>query len=80
MFSNQIELFFSSPFGVCYSGDIDSVVPVTTTKKSVKGMQLPVKTPWRPWNCDQQVVYFLFNKKKTLLIRNSRVIERTFCL
>lgn len=40
----------------CHSGDIDSVVPVTTTKKSVKDMQLPIKKPWRPWDCDGQVV------------------------
>ncbi|KAJ4745211.1 Carboxypeptidase [Rhynchospora pubera] len=42
-----------------YSGDIDSVVPFTTTKKSVKAMQLPVKKPWRPWNCDGQVGGFV---------------------
>ncbi|KAJ3704998.1 hypothetical protein LUZ61_008703 [Rhynchospora tenuis] len=44
---------------ILYSGDTDSVVPITTTKKSVKDMQLPVKKPWRPWNCDNQVGGFV---------------------
>ncbi|KAF3339451.1 hypothetical protein FCM35_KLT16922 [Carex littledalei] len=42
-----------------YSGDIDSVVPLTNTIKSVKALQLPVKKPWRPWNCDDQLGGFV---------------------
>ncbi|KAK7401292.1 hypothetical protein VNO78_12659 [Psophocarpus tetragonolobus] len=32
-----------------YSGDIDSVVPVTGTLYSLKKMKLPIETIWQPW-------------------------------
>lgn len=32
-----------------YSGDTDGRVPVTSTKYSIKKMNLPVKTVWHPW-------------------------------
>ncbi|CAJ1934237.1 unnamed protein product [Sphenostylis stenocarpa] len=32
-----------------FSGDIDGRVPITSTKYSVKKMELPVKTVWHPW-------------------------------
>ncbi|TKY49694.1 Serine carboxypeptidase 40 [Spatholobus suberectus] len=32
-----------------YSGDIDAVVPVTSTKYSINKMKLPIKTAWHPW-------------------------------
>ncbi|XP_055814446.1 serine carboxypeptidase-like 40 [Solanum dulcamara] len=32
-----------------FSGDTDGIVPVTSTKKSIKKMKLPVETPWYPW-------------------------------
>lgn len=32
-----------------FSGDTDGRVPVTSTKKSIKKMNLPIKTPWHPW-------------------------------
>lgn len=31
------------------SGDTDGIVPVTSTKKSIKKMKLRVETPWYPW-------------------------------
>ncbi|KAL7082665.1 hypothetical protein ACP275_14G115000 [Erythranthe tilingii] len=32
-----------------YSGDTDSVVPVTTTRYSMPKLGAAVKTPWYPW-------------------------------
>ncbi|WMV10707.1 hypothetical protein MTR67_004092 [Solanum verrucosum] len=32
-----------------FSGDTDGIVPVTSTKKSIKKMKLRVETPWYPW-------------------------------
>ncbi|XP_024373103.1 serine carboxypeptidase 24 isoform X2 [Physcomitrium patens] len=38
-----------------YSGDVDSVVPVTSTRYSIEAMKLPVSKPWHPWYDYQQV-------------------------
>ncbi|GAB2274491.1 hypothetical protein Dimus_009261 [Dionaea muscipula] len=38
-----------------YSGDVDSVVPVTSTRYSINTLKLPIKTPWYPWYLNQQV-------------------------
>uniref|UniRef100_A0A0D6QS40 Carboxypeptidase n=1 Tax=Araucaria cunninghamii TaxID=56994 RepID=A0A0D6QS40_ARACU len=32
-----------------YSGDVDSVVPVTSTRFSLNALKLPIETPWYPW-------------------------------
>ncbi|KAK4754954.1 hypothetical protein SAY87_008711 [Trapa incisa] len=38
-----------------FSGDTDSVVPVTSTRFSLSHLNLPVKTPWYPWYTGGQV-------------------------
>ncbi|XP_060217406.1 serine carboxypeptidase-like 40 isoform X1 [Lycium barbarum] len=38
-----------------FSGDTDGRVPVTSTKKSIKIMNLPTKTPWHPWFLNEEV-------------------------
>ncbi|XP_055814445.1 serine carboxypeptidase-like 40 [Solanum dulcamara] len=38
-----------------YSGDTDGAVPVTSTKKSIKAMNLTVDQPWRSWLYDGEV-------------------------
>ncbi|KAL3625765.1 hypothetical protein CASFOL_030294 [Castilleja foliolosa] len=38
-----------------YSGDVDGNVPVTSTQKTIKQMNLPVETPWHPWYHDGEV-------------------------
>lgn len=38
-----------------YSGDADSVVPVTATRYSLSRLRLPVKTRWYPWYLNKQV-------------------------
>ncbi|GAB2214819.1 hypothetical protein Droror1_Dr00019183 [Drosera rotundifolia] len=38
-----------------YSGDVDSVVPVTSTKYTIESLKLPIKTNWYPWYLNQQV-------------------------
>ncbi|ONK74222.1 uncharacterized protein A4U43_C03F4050 [Asparagus officinalis] len=35
-----------------YSGDIDSVVPITSTRYSIKMLGLPIKNSWRPWETE----------------------------
>lgn len=38
-----------------YSGDVDSVVPVTATRQSLHHLKLATKVPWYPWYVDKQV-------------------------
>ncbi|KAA8550107.1 hypothetical protein F0562_001791 [Nyssa sinensis] len=38
-----------------YSGDIDSVVPVTSTRYSINSLNLPIETAWRPWYTNNEV-------------------------
>ncbi|XP_047310829.1 serine carboxypeptidase-like 25 [Impatiens glandulifera] len=38
-----------------FSGDIDSVVPVTATRFSLAQLKLETKTPWYPWYIKKQV-------------------------
>ncbi|XP_059663519.1 serine carboxypeptidase 1-like [Cornus florida] len=38
-----------------YSGDIDSVVPVTSTRYSISSLKLPIQTPWLPWYTNDEV-------------------------
>ncbi|KAJ4709578.1 Carboxypeptidase [Melia azedarach] len=38
-----------------FSGDTDSVVPVTATRFSLSHLNLPIKTPWYPWYSVNQV-------------------------
>lgn len=38
-----------------FSGDIDSVVPVTATRYSLAQLKLSTKVPWYPWYVKRQV-------------------------
>ncbi|KAG6483868.1 hypothetical protein ZIOFF_060654 [Zingiber officinale] len=38
-----------------YCGDIDGVVPVTSTRYSLKKLKLKVKAPWRAWMLNSEV-------------------------
>ncbi|XP_028776304.1 serine carboxypeptidase-like 40 isoform X2 [Neltuma alba] len=38
-----------------YSGDIDGMVPVTSTKYSIEKLNLPLKTVWHPWFLNGEV-------------------------
>ncbi|CAN4080597.1 unnamed protein product [Withania somnifera] len=38
-----------------FSGDTDGRVPVTSTMKSIKTMNLPIKTEWHPWYLNGEV-------------------------
>ncbi|GFP87775.1 serine carboxypeptidase-like 40 [Phtheirospermum japonicum] len=38
-----------------YSGDVDAMVPVTSTLLSIRDMKLGVVTRWYPWNIDGEV-------------------------
>ncbi|GLT75534.1 hypothetical protein SLA2020_472510 [Shorea laevis] len=38
-----------------YSGDVDSVVPVTATRYSLTQLKLTTKVPWYPWYVKKQV-------------------------
>ncbi|TYJ26542.1 hypothetical protein E1A91_A07G126900v1 [Gossypium mustelinum] len=38
-----------------YSGDVDSVVPITSTRYAIQKLKLPVKTAWRPWSTNDEV-------------------------
>ncbi|MBA0757715.1 hypothetical protein Gotri_020783, partial [Gossypium trilobum] len=36
-------------------GDVDSVVPITSTMYAINKLKLPVKTAWRPWSINDEV-------------------------
>eukprot|EP01018_Ginkgo_biloba_P005851 Gb_09231 [translate_table: standard] len=38
-----------------YSGDVDSIVPVTSTRLSIKALKLTIETPWYPWMSGDEV-------------------------
>ncbi|XVF69334.1 hypothetical protein PTKIN_Ptkin11bG0072200 [Pterospermum kingtungense] len=38
-----------------YSGDVDSVVPITATRYGLHLLKLPIKTAWRPWSSNEEV-------------------------
>jgi len=38
-----------------FSGDVDSVVPVTATRYSLARLSLSTKLPWYPWYVKKQV-------------------------
>ncbi|KAF9603121.1 hypothetical protein IFM89_033957 [Coptis chinensis] len=38
-----------------FSGDTDSVIPVTSTRYSIDALKLPTTSPWRAWYHDGQV-------------------------
>ncbi|XP_016200437.1 serine carboxypeptidase-like 29 isoform X2 [Arachis ipaensis] len=38
-----------------FSGDTDSVLPVTSTRYSIDALKLPTVSPWRPWYDEGQV-------------------------
>ncbi|ONK60787.1 uncharacterized protein A4U43_C08F22600 [Asparagus officinalis] len=50
-----IELITSGIRFWLYSGDIDSVVPVASTRYSIKILGLPIKNAWRPWYLNEEV-------------------------
>ncbi|XP_019708755.1 serine carboxypeptidase 1-like [Elaeis guineensis] len=42
-----------------YSGDMDSVVSVTSTKYFLRMLGLPIKSPWRPWQANSEVAGYV---------------------
>ncbi|KAF1894623.1 hypothetical protein Lal_00033681 [Lupinus albus] len=51
-----LQEFLTNGLGVwIYSGDIDGIVPVTSTKYSVKMMNFSTKTTWYPWFFNREV-------------------------
>ncbi len=41
------------------SGDVDGIVPTTGTRYWLAQLDLPIQTPWYPWNHSSQVMYRL---------------------
>ncbi|XP_031270975.1 serine carboxypeptidase-like 40 isoform X2 [Pistacia vera] len=42
-----------------YSGDIDSVVPVTSSRYSISTLNLPIKAAWYPWYTNEEVAGYV---------------------
>ncbi|XP_057953392.1 serine carboxypeptidase 1-like [Malania oleifera] len=38
-----------------YSGDIDAVVPITSSRYSINSLKLPIVSAWRPWYTNYEV-------------------------
>ncbi|KAF3616603.1 putative serine carboxypeptidase-like 53 [Capsicum annuum] len=52
--ANVTNIQYTANWQPC-SGDTDARLPVTSTKKSIKTMNLPIKTPWHPWLLNGEV-------------------------
>ncbi|WCJ35376.1 Serine carboxypeptidase 1 [Euphorbia peplus] len=51
-----IELLMASGIRLwLYSGDVDSVVPITSTRYAINTFKLPVTTAWHPWYSNNEV-------------------------
>ena len=44
-----------------YSGDVDGRIPVTSSRYSIKQLQVSVKTQWQPWFINTDQVNLLSN-------------------
>lgn len=44
---------------LCYSGDTDSILPITSTRYSIDALNLPVIGHWRAWYDNGQVKHSL---------------------
>ncbi|CAK7347587.1 unnamed protein product [Dovyalis caffra] len=51
-----------------YSGDIDSVVSVTTSRYAINTFNLPVETAWRPWYTSNEVGGYVVGYKGVALV------------
>lgn len=69
--------------GKWFSGDVDSVVPVTATRYSISQLKLTTKVPWYPWYVKNQVSFHLIQlhqfrmkgkKQKTIIYDNGWLI------
>ncbi|KAI3522111.1 hypothetical protein L1887_11590 [Cichorium endivia] len=50
-----------------YSGDIDGMIPVTSTRYAVNKLKLPVETAWRPWYYNKEVGGYVVGYKGVVL-------------
>ncbi|KAK8618345.1 hypothetical protein V6N13_132339 [Hibiscus sabdariffa] len=42
-----------------YSGDVDSAVPITSTRYGINKLKLPIKTAWRSWSTNEEVAGYV---------------------
>ncbi|KAL4580952.1 hypothetical protein LXL04_017158 [Taraxacum kok-saghyz] len=50
------------------NGDTDARVPITSSRYSINALNLPIKTPWRPWYLNKEVGGYLEAYEGLLLI------------
>ncbi|KAK1418274.1 hypothetical protein QVD17_27417 [Tagetes erecta] len=50
------------------SGDIDALVPITSSRYSINTLNLPIETAWRPWYLNEEVGGYLEAYKGLILI------------
>lgn len=50
-----------------YSGDVDAVVPITSSRYSINTFKLPVETPFRPWYSSNEVGGYVVGYKGLVL-------------
>ncbi|KAL0912389.1 hypothetical protein M5K25_018357 [Dendrobium thyrsiflorum] len=55
MLSTFKDLISSGLYIWLYSGDVDSVVPITNTKNFIKMLKLPILKQWRAWYLNKEV-------------------------
>ncbi|XP_058742131.1 serine carboxypeptidase 1-like [Vicia villosa] len=51
-----------------YSGDVDGIVPTTSSRYSINSLNLSVHTPWRPWYSEKEVGGYLIGYEGLTLI------------
>ncbi|XP_076912636.1 serine carboxypeptidase 1-like [Bidens hawaiensis] len=55
-----------------YSGDIDGVVPVTSSRYSVNKLKIPVVIGWRPWYNNKEVGGYVVGYRGSMLLTTIR--------
>jgi hypothetical protein len=42
-----------------FSGDFESVIPLTSTRYTVRDLNLSITEPWRPWTAGHEVCWHI---------------------
>ncbi|KAG5129084.1 hypothetical protein JHK84_035481 [Glycine max] len=69
-----IKYLIDSDIGLwIYSGDTDSVVPVTSSRYSINTLKLPIQVPWRPWYSGNEILISVGKSQKYFYLQVTNV-------
>lgn len=48
-----------------HSGDVDGIIPITSTRYAINSLKLPIEIPWRPWYIkeDDEVRFIIYKRE-----------------